>query len=214
MDIAEIVFTVTEWIGVIAFAVSGAIVAVQAEMDIFGVSVVGCVTAVGGGIIRDIIMGSLPPSAFSSVWTPGAALLTSVVIFIILYCNAAKVDSISKKLGSINDFFDAAGLAVFSAVGVERACAAGFENRVFFVVFLGTVTGIGGGILRDVLADQMPMVFKKRIYALASVFGSALYYAIALYWNKTAAIIITVPATVLIRLLAAKFRWKLPKVKR
>ncbi len=212
MDIAEIVFTVTEWIGVIAFAVSGAIVAVQAGMDIFGVAVVGCVTAVGGGIIRDILMGSLPPSAFGSIWTPSAALLTSIIIFIILYFNAARVDLLSEKLGKINDFFDAAGLAVFSAVGVEKACAAGFGNRVFFVVFLGTITGIGGGILRDVLADQMPMVFKKRIYALASVFGCVLYYEINLHFNKTAAILITVPATVLIRLLAAKFRWKLPKV--
>ncbi len=78
--------------------------------------------------------------------------------------------------------------------------------------FLGTITGIGGGILRDVLADQMPMVFKKRIYALVSVFGCVLYYEINLNINKTAAVLTTVPATILIRLLAAKFRWKLPKI--
>lgn len=212
MGFTEWTLTIIEWIGVVVFAVSGAIVAIQAEMDAFGVSIVGCITAIGGGVIRDILMGNLPPTAFDNIYTPIVAIISSIVLFVILYFNASKMKYLSEKLEKINNFFDAAGLALFTVTGVETACAAGFEKRAFYVVFLATVTGIGGGIFRDILVNQIPMVFKKRIYALASLFGALLYYAIRSHISKTTAVLIVVPAIVLIRLLAAKFKWKLPKV--
>ena len=211
MNETTIIF-IMELIGTIAFAISGALIAVRRSLDLFGVVLVGCITSVGGGIMRDLFLGKTPPSIFSNVIVLVIAVITSIVVFIVSYLNANKFESLEKRIESINNFFDAVGLATFSAIGTEMACESGFLDMAVFSISMGLLTGIGGGIIRDVLVDSTPYVLKKHIYALASIIGSTIYYLIRINGNKIVALTVAIPIIVIIRLLAAKYRWKLPKI--
>ena len=203
---------IMELIGTIAFAISGALIAVRRNLDLFGVVLVGCITSVGGGIMRDLFLGKFPPNIFSNVIVLIIAAITAIVVFVISYFNANKFESFEKRIESINNFFDAVGLATFSAIGTEMACELGFSDMAIFSISMGLLTGIGGGIIRDILVDSTPYVLKKHIYALASIIGSTIYYIIRINGNKIVALIVSIPIIVIIRLLAAKYRWKLPKI--
>ena len=203
---------IMELIGTIAFAISGALIAVRRSLDLFGVVLVGCITSVGGGIMRDLFLGKFPPNIFSNVIVLIIAAITAIVVFVISYFNAAKFESFEKRIESINNFFDAVGLATFSAIGTEMACELGFSDMAIFSISMGLLTGIGGGIIRDILVDSTPYVLKKHIYALASIIGSTIYYIIRINGNKIVALIVSIPIIVIIRLLAAKYHWKLPKI--
>ena len=211
MNETTIIF-IMELIGTIAFAISGALIAVRRSLDLFGVVLVGCITSVGGGIMRDLFLGKTPPSIFSNVIVLVIAAITSIVVFIVSYLNANKFESLEKRIESINNFFDAVGLATFSAIGTEMACESGFLDMAVFSISMGLLTGIGGGIIRDVLVDSTPYVLKKHIYALASIIGSTIYYLIRINGNKIVALTVAIPIIVIIRLLAAKYHWKLPKI--
>ncbi|MBQ9973949.1 MAG: TRIC cation channel family protein [Oscillospiraceae bacterium] len=209
MNETTIIF-IMELIGTIAFTISGALIAVRCGLDLFGVVLVGCITSVGGGIMRDLLLGKTPPSIFSNVIVLAIATITSLVVFIISYFNAGKFESFEKRIESINNIFDAVGLATFSATGTEMACNSGFLDMAVFSISMGVLTGIGGGIIRDILVDSTPYVLKKHIYALASIIGSTIYYLIRTKVNKILALIIAIPIIVIIRILATKYHWKLP----
>lgn len=211
MNETAIIF-IMELIGTIAFAISGALIAVRSSLDLFGVVFVGCITSVGGGILRDLVLGKIPPNIFSNVVVLAIAAITSIVVFTVSYFNANKFESLEKRIESINNFFDAVGLATFSTVGTEMACEAGFSDMAVLSISMGLLTGIGGGIIRDILVDSTPYVLKKHIYALASIIGSTIYYLIRTNGNKILALIIAMPIIVIIRILAAKYHWKLPKI--
>lgn len=210
MDIALLIL---EIVGTIAFAVSGALVAIKAKNDIFGVILLGCITAFGGGIIRDIIIGKLPPAIFSRSYMALIAVVVSIVVFVISYINRHKFTEFKKKIEHINNFFDAVGLAAFSVMGTEVAFANGLEDKIFLSITLGLLTGVGGGVIRDVLVNDIPYIFKKHVYALVSIAGSGLYFVLRLYVNVPM-ITITAPVVtiVILRMLAARYRWGLPKV--
>ncbi len=212
--LTEIVLLVLEIIGTIAFAVSGTLVAIKAKFDVFGVLVVGCITAVGGGITRDIIIGQTPPLIFSNLYILGIAAATSVLVFIIAYYKKNIFERMREKIEHINNYFDAAGLAAFTVMGVELAFSAyAVYQNVFLSITLGVLTGVGGGLLRDIFTENTPYIFKKHIYALASIFGAGVYYSIRLYVDNT--ILPTLVGIVVIftlRVLATKYRWSLPKV--
>ena len=211
MNETSIIF-IMELIGTIAFAISGALIAVRRNLDLFGVVLVGCITSVGDGIMRDLFLGKFPPNIFSNVIVLIIAAITAIVVFVISYFNANKFESFEKRIESINNFFDAVGLATFSAIGTEMSCELGFSNMAIFSISMGLLTGIGGGIIRDILVDSTPYVLKKHIYALASIIGSTIYYLIRINGNKIVALIVSIPIIVIIRLLAAKYHWKLPKI--
>lgn len=211
MNEITIIF-IMELIGTIAFAISGALIAVRRSLDLFGVVFVGCITSVGGGILRDLVLGKIPPNIFSNVTTLVIAAITSIVVFTVSYFNVNKFEFLEKRIESINNFFDAVGLATFSTVGTEMACEQGFSDMAVLSISMGLLTGIGGGMIRDVLVDSTPYVLKKHIYALASIIGSTIYYLISTTGNKTLALIIALPIIVIIRILAAKYHWKLPKI--
>ncbi|MBO5106147.1 MAG: trimeric intracellular cation channel family protein [Clostridia bacterium] len=211
MNGTTIIF-IMELIGTIAFAISGSLIAVRRSLDLFGVVLVGCITSVGGGIMRDLFLGKTPPSIFSNVIVLVIATITSIVVFIVSYFNTNKFESFEKRIESINNFFDAVGLATFSAIGTEMACESGFLGMAIFSISMGLLTGVGGGIIRDILVDSTPYVLTKHIYALASVIGSTLYYLIRINSNKIVALIVAMPIIVIIRLLAAKYHWRLPKI--
>lgn len=162
--------------------------------------------------MRDLFLGKFPPNIFSNVIVLIIAAITAIVVFVISYFNANKFESFEKRIESINNFFDAVGLATFSAIGTEMACELGFYDMAIFSISMGMLTGIGGGIIRDILVDSTPYVLKKHIYALASIIGSTIYYLIRINGNKIVALIVSIPIIVVIRLLAAKYHWKLPKI--
>lgn len=205
---------ILEIIGTIAFAVSGAFVGIKTSLDIFGVIFVGCITAFGGGILRDILVGVTPPTVFYNPHILFIAVITSAVVFIVAYINRQRFDEFREQITHINNVFDAVGLAAFSVMGTEVALAKGFGSSAFVSIVLGMLTGVGGGIFRDILVDTTPYVFKKHIYALASIFGSFVYYILRRTIMST--LISSVVAMVLVvavRMLATKYLWSLPKIK-
>ncbi len=212
--ITDIVLLILEIVGTVAFAVSGAFVAIKARFDLFGVLVVGCITAVGGGITRDIIVGHTPPMIFSNLYILGIAAISVLVAFVFAYKNRKKFEIMREKIDNINNYFDAAGLAAFTVMGVEHAFSTfSLSDNAFLSVTIGALTGIGGGLLRDILTENTPYIFKKHIYASASILGALAYYFIRLYVDNT--IIPTVVGIVLIftlRVLATVYRWSLPKI--
>ena len=206
--------TVLEYIGTVAFALSGALVAMGAGLDIFGVLFVGMITAVGGGITRDLLLGIHPPTIFINYHICLIAIAVSIIIFIIAYTHKRKFLEMRHKIEHVNNFFDALGLAAFSVTGAEVAFTHNFADNVFIVVVVGMITGVGGGVLRDVIINTTPYVFKKHIYALASIFGSLLYYILRTTLDNGIVVsFVPMVSVVIIRMLAAKYRWSLPKVK-
>ena len=209
-----LVIQILEIIGTVAFAVSGALIALSCRLDLFGVVFIGCITACGGGIMRDILIDKVPPAVFDNTYIIFIAAISSVIVFILAYINRHHFDTIREKLEKINNIFDAIGLSVFSVVGVEVVINAGFADRELFCILMGMMTGVGGGILRDVLADKTPYVLKKHVYAIASLLGSGLYYALRV--NLDSIVLSATLAMVLVfsvRMLATVYLWQLPKVK-
>ena len=211
---ASTVLKILEILGTIAFAVSGAFVAIKAGFDIFGVIVVGCVTAVGGGITRDILIGSTPPAIFSNGYILLIACVVSIIAFIIAYIKKDKFISINERIERVNNYFDAVGLAAFSVMGVEIAFIKGLSGNALLSIMLGVLSGVGGGLLRDIFTQNLPYIFKKHIYAIASILGASAYYLIRVNSKNTViASIIGIVIIVSLRVLATVYRWSLPKVK-
>ena len=214
MQLADTIFIILDIIGTMAFAVSGAFVAIKVRFDIFGVLVIGCLTAVGGGITRDMLIGATPPAVFSKWYILAIAVLTSLVVFLIAYVNRKKFDETRSKIESANNLFDAIGLGAFSVAGTEVAFVNGLSNNVILAVTLGVLTGVGGGVLRDVLTETQPYIFKKHVYALASMSGAIVYYVMRLFVVGTLLpSVVGMVLVVTLRLLASKYKWSLPKIK-
>lgn len=214
MELEELIYFIVEIIGTVAFATSGAMVAINKGVDIFGVLVLSSITALGGGAIRDILIGALPPRMFSDYRYVVAAVIVSTVVFIIAYIFRERYQQKATIVDSVNNIFDAIGLGLFTVTGVQVAIDSGFRMNGILVVCLGVITGIGGGVLRDVMLREIPFVLKKRIYALASIAGGSVYYHLYLAgFDRTRSIVIAVLITFIIRVLATIFKLDLPKVK-
>ena len=212
--LSDVIILIMEWIGTVAFAVSGALVAIGCSMDIFGVITVGCITAVGGGIMRDVMIGNVPPRIFSDPLILLVAVITSVLVFAIAFIYRKRFKKFRETIESFTNFFDALGLAAFSITGVEIVCLSPYKDNLLLVVTLGVLTGVGGGILRDVLVNEKPYVLTKHIYAVVSILACVFYYLIsAVLGYKVIATFFVLIFTVLIRMLAAKYHWGLPKIK-
>ncbi len=209
---AEII-NIMEIIGTIAFALSGTLVAIGSGLDIFGVTFLACITAFGGGAVRDILLGLSPPAIFTDFKLFLIAVAVSVLTFVIAYIFRAKFDSFKKKIEVVNNVFDAIGLSAFVVIGSEVSCLNGFLDNGFIVVFCGMITGVGGGIFRDVLIDTTPYIFKKHVYAMAAIMGGITYFILRKYTqNVQLASFLSVLLVFVIRMLATKYRWSLPKI--
>ena len=170
----EDVMFVLELIGAAAFAVSGAMVAIEKKADIFGVLFFAVTTALGGGVIRDVLIGRIPPVMFVSYWYLLISVVAALAVFIDAYLRSEKYKLHLDKLDAVNNVFDAIGLAVFTVSGMNAAMPV--SDNVILVLFVGMCTGVGGGMLRDVMTNTMPKVLRKRVYAVASLIGGGLYY--------------------------------------
>lgn len=209
---AEII-KIMEMIGTIAFALSGALVAINSGLDIFGVVFLACITAFGGGVVRDILLGLNPPAIFTDFKLFLIAMVVAVLTFVIAYIFREKFNLFKRKIEVVNNVFDAIGLSAFVVIGSEASCLNGFLNNGFIVVFCGMITGIGGGIFRDVLIDTTPYIFKKHIYAMAAIMGGITYFVLRKYaQNIQLASILSMLLVFVIRMLATKYRWSLPKI--
>ncbi len=210
---SEILITIMEIIGTIAFSISGALIAISCSLDIFGVIFIGVVTAVGGGILRDILLGKVPPFIFSNTYILFLAACTAMIVFIIACRNKQQFTSLKEKMERINNVFDAIGLSAFTVTGTEMAFSSGFSDMTCFVILMGMITGVGGGMFRDVLVSKTPYVLKKHIYALASLFGSVVYFLMRCYTDeKVLGTIIAMLSVFFTRMLATKYRWTLPRI--
>ena len=193
---SNILVFVLELIGTVAFAVSGAIVGIKKQMDLLGVIVLGVCTAVGGGIVRDLILGI-------------TAAAVSVLMF--LPHVRARVGRHEPVFDRLLLVMDAVGLGVFTVVGVQCAYRQTEHYTLFLTVFVGLITGVGGGVLRDVFSGERPYIFVRHFYACASIIGALIC---ALCWNRlgaNAAMLFGAAAIVVLRLLAAYYHWSLPK---
>ncbi len=204
---------IMEMFGTVAFALSGAAVAVREKLDLFGVVVLGIITAVGGGMIRDVLIGNIPPNMFRNPIYVTAAFITSVLLFLCFKYFPQTLNNRYVKSEKIVNFLDAIGLGIFTVVGMDTGIAAGYSEYEFLIIVLGVITGIGGGMVRDVLAGRKPVVLQKQVYASASIAG-ALAYSLLLkllpigYAMFASAMLVTA-----IRVAASKYHWDLPSVK-
>ena len=208
----ELFVTILELVGTVAFAASGALTAMKKQMDLLGIVVLGVVTAVGGGILRDIILGATPPYAFRDPLCACVAIATSLLLFI-PYLRRPLM-----KNQKVFDFamllMDSVGLGVFTVMGIWIAKELSPDYRIFLLTFVGLITGVGGGVLRDIMAGQTPYIFVKHIYASASLAGALVC---ALLWKILPDYVSMLAGLLLvltIRLLSAHFHWNLPRVKK
>ena len=208
----NVVFFVLEILGTIAFALSGTLTAIKKEMDILGGCVLGMSTAVGGGIIRDLILGVTPPTALLNPLNAFICIFVSILVYL----------PFMQKLMSINNHkiydkcllvVDSVGLGVFTVIGINTCFLVIETPNLFTAVFSGVITGVGGGILRDVFSRDVPKIFVKHFYASASIVGAIACYFIKTYVNSLLATIISTLTIITLRLIASKFKWELPKPK-
>lgn len=199
-----------EIIGTIAFAFSGCLVANSKKMDIFGVWVLGAVTAVGGGCVRDLLLGITPPNMFRNGVYVAVATVTVFFWLVMAVWKGAVTREMFAKLTRIMDLSDSVGLGIFAVVGSQTAVNCGYEDNWFLVIFVGVLTGVGGGLMRDIMADTTPVIFRKRIYAIAAMVGSIVYVVLRRWIPETGAMLVGTVAVFVIRMLASARRWNLP----
>ena len=157
--------TVIDYIGTFAFAISGIRLAAAKNFDIFGAYVVGFVTAIGGGTLRDLLLDVTP------FWMeqPSYVIITALALVFVIIFKKYVV-----RLDNTFFIFDAVGIALFTVVGVERSIAAGFP--VWVNIIMGAITGAAGGMFRDIFINEVPLIFRKEIYAMACAMGGVFYY--------------------------------------
>lgn len=211
MEVGWLFFHTLDVVGTISFALSGAMVAVKKNMDLLGILVLGNLTAVGGGVLRDVLLGSVPPKAFVDSRFVVLASLASLLLFVLAKRFKEQYIARENLVDTVNNLFDAMGLGAFSVTGVQVAQEAGHGENVFFCVFLGVITGVGGGLMRDIVVDQIPAVLTKHIYAVASMLGAMSYYLLLeLGFTHAPSAVAGILLVFLIRVLATRYKWNLP----
>lgn len=212
----EIVLNVLSAIGVVAFSVAGALVAIDHRVDMFGVVTLAAITSFGGGLTRDLLMGKLPPTLFADRFylvLAGVSVLTALIVFTVARVFQQKFVEREKLIDRITNIFDAVAIGVFATTGAKTVMDfTGTPENAFLVLTLGSLTAVGGSIIRDVLIREVPFVLKKRIYVLAVLAGAGLYYLLVRL--GTAEIPALVAGTLLtfgLRMMATIFRWNLPR---
>ena len=191
-----------EFLGLVAFAMSGSFAAMQKRLDPFGVLIIAFVTSVGGGTVRDLLIGA-PVFWMSDLFTCYTILVVTAVSMVF--------KSIEKNFQVTLFIFDSFGLGLFTIIGIQKGLTAGFDPVICLI--LGTITGCFGGIIRDMLLNRIPLIFRKEIYATACIIGGGVFLLLTYYtnWSYTFVQISTILIIVAIRTLAVKYHWQIPK---
>lgn len=200
IEITDLLLTL-DLAGTAVFAISGAAVGMKHRLDVFGICVLAFVAGNAGGMLRDVLIGAIPPVAFSGV--------TYVTVSLLAGMATLAWHPRSERLHTPILIFDAAGLALFSVSGTQKALA--FGANPLIAALLGMLTGIGGGMLRDILVREIPTVLRKDFYALAALAGASVVVAAPLiHLRPTAATIAGAALCFVIRLVAIRRGWSLP----
>lgn len=191
-------------IGTTVFAISGFLVAGEKRFDIFGAAVVALVTAVGGGTLRDVLIGSTPVGWMKDLWYPAVIMIGIIIAWVL--------GPSIRKLQKTMFLFDTIGIGIFTILGMEKTLALGLDPVI--AIMMGTVSAVFGGVVRDVLVNREPLVFREELYATACLAGGILYVILDLFrLPNDLLILITVIFIVTLRGLAVQKSWNLPKVK-
>jgi uncharacterized membrane protein YeiH len=204
---AELIVEVLNYVGIVAFAVSGALKAGEKDMDLLGFVVLGFSTALAGGIIRDVLLGRAPPTNITYLPYPLTAILASLATFFLYPQLRRYRDAVL--------YPDAVGLGAFSAIGADITatyCSARVGDSCWLTVaMLSALTAAGGGIVRDVLAAEIPTVLRREVYATAAAAGGLVYLA-ALPLGRDVAMVATILVVTAVRLLSLWRGWELPRI--
>ena len=196
------VLYVLDLIGTAAFAASGAWVAIRCRMDLFGVLVLGLVTAVGGGTLRDLLVGDLPPFSLQDE----TYLYIAIVAALVVFACRNRFQAVERPLLIL----DAVGLGTFAVIGTTKALD--FQLGFLGASLMGVMTCTAGGVIRDVLANQVPLILRKEVYASACLAGSALLVALEHFGAaRPTAALLAAATVILVRLLAIQYNWSLPR---
>lgn len=195
---------IIEILGTIAFAMSGAFAAMQKRFDVFGILIIAFVTAVGGGTIRDVLLDK------PVFWTKDIFICGVVFISVVV---SIFIKSIEKNFKVTLFIFDSIGLGLFTIIGIQKGINA--DLHPIICITLGTITGCFGGIIRDILLNRIPLIFRKEIYATACIIGGAVFIMLEKYSTFTLgfAQISTIIVIVAIRTLSLKYNWQMPKIR-
>lgn len=202
MDNLHSLYYFLDLAGAFVFAISGAVAARQRGMDLFGIHAIAFTVACGGGIIRDLCIGAIPPAGLSN-WQYLVASIVAAAITIRLY-------PLVQRLNQPVLFFDAVGLSLFAVTGAQKSLAYGHNAEV--ALLLGIMTAVGGGVMRDILLNRVPIILQKEIYASAALLG-ALIVVLGSYWEWASDDAISIFALILcfaLRALALRYHWNLP----
>ena len=193
---------ILDLVGTAAFAASGAWVGVRKQMDLFGVLVLGIVTAVGGGTLRDLLLGDIPPFSLKDE----TYIYISVVVSLVVFANRKQFAKFEKPLL----YFDAIGLGTFVVIGATKALD--FQLGLLGAVLMGVMTGTAGGVIRDILAIQVPLVLRREIYASACVAGGVLLVVLEhIGTGRPIAALLAASTVIVVRLMAIRYDWGLPR---
>ncbi|WP_299555655.1 trimeric intracellular cation channel family protein [Seonamhaeicola sp.] len=198
-------FYTIDILGTVAFAVSGVLAAFNKKMDLFGILIIAFVTAVGGGTLRDLLIGNTPVSWMKDM-TYTYVIMGSAVFAIIF---RSKINYLRTSLF----LFDTIGIGLYTVVGIEKGIQAGLHPII--CIALGTMTASFGGVIRDILCNEIPVIFRKEIYATACILGGVFYFLLAkLPLDNNIVFLIAGLVVIVIRLLAVKFKIALPNIYR
>ncbi len=196
-------FQILDILGTVAFAISGVLVALNKKMDPFGVLIIAFVTAVGGGSLRDILIGIQPVSWMTNMTY--VYVIFGATVFAVVF--KSKLNYLRKSLF----LFDTIGIGVFTIIGLEKGIVAGLHPII--CISLGTITACFGGVIRDILCNEIPVIFRKEIYATACILGGLTYFLLHEFMADTNFVFVIAGVIVIaIRLLAVKFKISLPSL--
>jgi len=214
----DIFVFIIEIVSSITFAISGAITAIKKGLDMFGVIILGVTTATGGGIIRDLVLGITPPATFVNPIYAAVSAAAALITFAIEshhYKKSSCTETIpaTKLSDSLMFWLDTLGLGIFTMVGVEVAFDQASDYNAYLICFVGVITGVGGGFMRDIMSGNTPYIFIKHFYACACIIGSIVSIFL---WNRTGritAMLTGAGVIILLRVLAARYKWNFPRIK-
>lgn len=193
---------VLDFIGTIAFAISGALAAYSKKLDAFGIIIIAFVTAAGGGTLRDILLGISPVS-----WMTNMNLVYTILVCVLVtFIFSRRLLKLRKTLF----LFDTIGIGLYTVVGLEMGIEAGLHPVI--CVTLGCITACFGGVIRDILVNEIPVIFRKNIYATACIAGGAVYFILVeIGAPDNITFIVSGLFVIIIRMLAVRFKWELPR---
>ena len=194
-------------IGTFVFGISGVLVGLERKMDVFGMFILAFVTGVGGGTVRDVLIRTTTLDPVPVFWMKNLMYVLMIVASVVIPLPFKK-----KFVGHWSYWlmvFDTIGLGVFTIIGLEKTLR--FELSPVIAILLGAMTGSFGGVIRDILANKLPAVFHKEIYATACVAGGIVYFLIDGLMGHNTVVFITILVVIAVRLLSVKYKWELPK---